>query len=457
MVVKRRIRVLILGAGGRDYHNFNVFFRDNPEYEVVAFTHSQIPGLKGRRYPPELAGSLYPNGIPVVPQDEVESLIKSKFIDLVVLSYSDLTYNDVGRLMSLALASGASFLVLGPKDTMLESTRPVIAVTAVRTGAGKSTVSREMVRIIASKGYKVIPVRHPMAYGPLSAARAVQRYESLDDLDRFGVTIEEREEYEGYLKMGVTVYSGIDYGRVLEEVEREADIILWDGGNNDLPFIKPDYMVTVADALRPGEEISSFPGEVNVRMADAIVINKVDRASSDNVEAVINNVRKINRRAVISLAESVVEVEDPSAIKGKKVVVVEDAPTVTHGGASYGAGLVAAEIYGASEIIDPRPYARGIIAESYKRYPHMGPIVPSLGYTPEQVRDLEETLKNVPADVIVASTPIDLERVVTVDKPIVKVKYRIKVVEGPTLEDLVDQFIERVSHKLSKIEEITAK
>jgi predicted GTPase len=445
----RQTRVLILGAGGRDYHNFNVYFRGRREFKVVAFTASQIPGIAGRRYPPELAGEGYPEGIPIVPESEAERIIREEGVDLVVLSYSDLTYSDVGRLLSIALASGASFMVLGPRDTMLRSSRPVIAVTAVRTGAGKSSVSREVVRILLSKGFRVVPVRHPMAYGPLTPDRAVQKFTSVEDLDRLGVTIEEREEYEAYLRMGVTVYAGIDYGAVLREVEKEDDIILWDGGNNDLPFFRPDFHITVADALRPGEEVSSFPGEVNVRMADAVIVNKVDAAPKENVERVVENVRKVNPRATVSLAVSEVTVDSPEAIKGKRVVVVEDSPTVTHGGAPYGAGYVAAKLYEAREIVDPRPYAKGIIAEMYEKYPHMGPVVPSTGYTEEQRRDLEETLNSIPADVIVSGTPIDLERILNLNKPVVRVHYRVKVVEGPTLEDLVARFLERVSEKLA--------
>ncbi|MCE4619661.1 MAG: cyclic 2,3-diphosphoglycerate synthase [Desulfurococcales archaeon] len=439
-------RVVIMGAGGRDFHNFNVVFRDNPDYEVVAFTSTQIPGIEGRRYPPELAGPLYPSGIPIVPEEELERIVKENNVDLVVLAYSDLLYNAVGRKMSTALGAGASFMILGPNDTMLLSAKPVIAVTAVRTGAGKSSVSREVVRILREKGYRVVPVRHPMAYGNL-AEMAVQRFETLEDLDKYKVTIEEREEYEHYIKNGVVVYAGVDYGRILEEAEKEADIILWDGGNNDWPFYKPDYMIVVADAMRPGHEVSSFPGEVNVRMADAVIINKADQASKEAVETIKKNVREVNPRAKISVAVSEVIVDNPDAIRGKKVVVVEDSPTVTHGGSPYGAGYVAAKKYGA-EIVDPKPHAKGIIAEMYREYKHMGPVVPSTGYSPEQIRDLEETLNAVPADVIVSGTPISLERIVKVNKPIVQVRYRIKIIEGPSLEELVDEFLERSKDRL---------
>ena len=443
----RPYRVLILGAGGRDYHNFNVFFRGRGEYRVIAFTITQIPGVAGRRYPPELAGEGYPDGIPILSEAEAERIIVEEGVDLVVLSYSDLSYSEVGRLISRALAAGASFLILGPRDTMLRASKPVIAVTAVRTGAGKSSVSRELARILRDMGFKVVPVRHPMAYGELSIERAVQKFEKLEDLDKYGVTIEEREEYEAYIRMGFKVYAGIDYGMVLREVEKEADIILWDGGNNDWPFFKPDYHITVADALRPGEEVSSYPGEVNVRIADAVIVNKINSAPEENVEKVVRNVKRVNPRAEISLAESEVYVDSPEAIKGKKVVVVEDSPTVTHGGAPYGAGYVAALIYEASEIVDPKPYARGVIADMYRKYSHMGPIVPSTGYTESQRRDLEETLNSILADVIVSSSPIDLGRILNLNKPVVRVRYRIRIVEGPTLEELASKFLERVRRK----------
>ena len=439
-------KVIIMGAGGRDFHNFNVFYRDNPEYRVVAFTASQIPGIEGRRYPPELAGSLYPDGIPIIPEEDLPVVAAREGVDEIVLAYSDLLYDDVGHKLSMALATGATFKILGPRDTMLESAKPVIAVTAVRTGAGKSSVSRQVVRILRDKGLRVVPVRHPMAYGDL-AKMAVQRFETLEDLDKYGVTIEEREEYEHYINMGVVVYAGIDYGAILRRAEEEADVILWDGGNNDWPFYIPDYMITVADAMRPGHEVGSFPGEVNVRMADAVIINKVDQAPEENVKKIVENVRRVNPKASISLAVSEVVVDNPEMLRGKRVVVVEDSPTVTHGGAPYGAGYVAAKKYGA-EIVDPRPYAKGIIAEMYKKYPHMAEVVPSTGYSPEQIRDLEETLNSIPADVIVAGTPIRLDRVVKVNKPIVQVRYELRIVEGKSLEDMINEFLERVANRL---------
>lgn len=445
----RPIRVVILGAGGRDFHNFNVFFRDREEFRVVAFTSTQIPGVGGRVYPAELAGKLYPNGIPIVSEDELEDVIAREGVDLAVLSYSDLTYDAVGRLISRVLATGASFMVLGPRETMLGSSKPVIAVTAVRTGAGKSSVSRRVARVLLEKGFKVSPIRHPMAYRDLRGS-IVEVYETIRDLDSRRVTLEEREEYEHYVRMGLKVYAGVDYSYVLRLAERGADVILWDGGNNDWPFIKPDYMITVADAMRPGQEISSFPGEVNVRLADLVIINKSDQAGREAVEKVKRNIRSVNPRAKISVAVSNVYIREPELVKGKRVVVVEDSPTVTHGEASYGAGYVASLKYGAREVVDPRPYAVGIIAELYKQYPHMGKVVPSTGYNDAQIRDLEETLRRVPADVIVSGSPIDLGRLINPGKPIVRAYYEVEVIEGPTIEEAVEEFLERVRGRISK-------
>ncbi|MDM7275992.1 MAG: cyclic 2,3-diphosphoglycerate synthase [Thermoprotei archaeon] len=422
-------------------------FKDNPDFKVVAFTSTQIPGMEGRVFPPELAGSLYPKGVPIVSEERLEELIREHHVDVAVLSYSDLTYNNVGAIISRVLASGASFMILGPKDTMLKSRKPVIAVTAVRTGAGKSSVSRRVARILSSKGFKVAPIRHPMAYRDLKSSVA-EKFETMEDLDLKNVTVEEREEYEHYVKIGLKVYSGVDYRAVLSMAESEADIILWDGGNNDWPFIEPDYSIAVADAMRPGQEIRSFPGEVNVRMADLVVINKADQAPRDSIEAIKKNVKSLNEKARISVARSEVFLKDPEAVKGKRVVVVEDSPTVTHGEAAYGAGYVAALKYGAREIVDPRPHAVGVIAEMYKMYPHMGKVVPSTGYTESQLRDLEETLRRVPADVIVSGSPIDLDRLIKAGKPIVRAYYEVEIVEGPTLEEAVEEFLERVKFKI---------
>ncbi len=443
----RRRRVLILGAGGRDFHNFNMVFRDNPEYEVVGFTAAQIPGIIGKRYPPELAGKLYPHGIPILPESQMEEIVKNLGVDIVVLAYSDLLYSDVGEKLSRALAAGASFMILGPRDTMIESSKPVIAVTAVRTGAGKSTVSRAIARELTRRGYRLAPIRHPMAYGDL-AKMAVQKFASTEDLDRYGVTVEEREEYEQYIRMGIPVYAGVDYGQIVALAEREADIILWDGGNNDWPFVRPDYMITVADAMRPGHEVGSFPGEVNVRMADAVIINKADQATSEAIEVVKANIRRVNPHAKISVARSVVTVDKPELVEGRKVLVLEDSPTVTHGGAPYAAGYVAAKKYGAAEIVDPRPYAVGVIKKMYETYRHMANVLPSTGYSREQLRDLEETIKRVPADAVILGTPADITRLIEIDKPVVRVSYELEIIEGPSISEYVDEFLERARAKL---------
>ncbi len=439
----KRIRVVIVGAGGRDFHNFNVMFRDNAEYEVVAFTAAQIPGVERRRYPPELAGSLYPNGIPILPESELPRIIKEFHVDEVILSYSDLKYEDVGRILSIALANGASFRLLSPRETMLASHRPVIAVTAVRTGAGKSTVSRAIAKELTSRGLKPVPVRHPMAYGDLKEM-IVQVFNTFEDLDRWKVTVEEREEYEQYIRLGLPVLAGVDYGKVLRIAETMGDIILWDGGNNDFPFFRFDYMVTVADAMRPGHEIGSYPGEVNVRMADTVIVNKVNQASAEAVKKVVNNVRSVNPKAKIVLADMEVTVDKPELVRNKRVLVIEDSPTVTHGGVAYGAGYVAAMKYGASEIIDPRPYSVGIFKKLYEEYPHMKEVLPSTGYTPEQLKDLEETINRTPADVVILGTPSDITRLIRINKPVVRVRWELNILEGPSIKEIVDEFLERV-------------
>jgi len=447
LLMGRRTRVVIVGAGGRDFHNFNVYYRDNPEYEVVAFTASQIPGVERRRYPPELAGRLYPDGIPILPAKDLGEIIRKYHVDEVVLSYSDLTYDVVGHLLSVALANGASFKILPPRETMLTSFRPLIAVTATRTGAGKSTVSRAVVRELLNRGLKPVPIRHPMAYGDLREME-VQIFRTYEDLERWKVTIEEREEYEQYIRMGLPVLAGVDYGKILREAEKMGDVILWDGGNNDFPFYRFDYMITVADAMRPGHEVGSFPGEVNVRMADAVIINKVSQVSEEDLRKVVDNVKAVNPRARIVKADMEVSVDKPELIAGKKALVIEDSPTVTHGGVPYAAGYVAAKKFGAEEIIDPRPYAGGILKELYQEYPHMKEVLPSTGYTPEQLRDLEETVKRVPADVVVLGTPADITRLITIDKPVVKVRWELKVVEGPTIAEMITEFLERASERI---------
>jgi predicted GTPase len=432
-------KVIIAGAGGRDFHNFLTYFRDNPEYLVVAFTATQIPGIERRRFPASLAGPKYPLGIPIYPEDELPRLIKELGVDEVVLSYSDLTYEELGRFASKVLAAGASLRLLPPSETYLMTYKPVIAVTAVKTGAGKSTVSRTITKELLGRGFKVVPIRHPMAYGDLEVV--VQVFKSEEDLDRYGVTIEEREEYIHYIRLGVPVLAGVDYGKVLLEAERLGDVILWDGGNNDVPFIRFNYMVTIADAMRPGYEVSTYPGEVNVRLANAVIVNKVSRARREDVERVLRNVREVNPKAKVVLADMEVFVDRPELVKGRRVAVIEDSPSVTHGGLPYGAGYVAAEKYGASEVVDPKPYAVGIVKELLQVYPHIGPVIPSVGYNTQHIRDLEVTIDRMDVDVVVLGTPVDLTRIINIRKPVVRVYWELKVLEGPTISELVDEFL----------------
>lgn len=441
MASKRR-KVIIMGAGGRDFHNFNVYFKDNPEYEVVAFTASQIPGIENRVYPPELAGKLYPKGIPIYSEAELPELIRKHSVDEVVLAYSDLTHEEVGHKYSIVLAAGADFRILGPEKTMLKSKKPVIAVTAVRTGSGKSTVSRKIVHILKEKGIRVVVIRHPMIYGDFLKQK-VQRFETYLDLERYGCTIEEREEYEHYIDMGIIVYAGIDYKEILKQAEKEADIILWDGGNNDLPFYKPDLHIVVADALRPGQEITTFPGEANVRMANIVIINKVNTANPKNVRIIEENVRKINPKAIIVKAFSEIKIDSPELIKGRKVVVVEDGPTVTHGGLGFGAGYIAAKKYGGI-IIDPKPYAIGAIKETYSKYSHLKNIIPTLGYSKKQMKDLEETLNKTPAETIILGTQSKIHRYLNLNKPVTKVIYELKEQNKPTLRNIIEHFIKTI-------------
>ncbi len=437
-----RRKVIIMGAAGRDFHNFNVFFRDNEQYEVIAFTAAQLPNIAGRVYPPELAGKLYPNGIPIYEEEKLPELIKKYNVDEVVLAYSDLLYDEVMRKASIAMACGATFKLLGPKDTMIESSKPVIAVCAARTGAGKSTVSRKVSRLLKEAGLKVAVIRHPMPYGDLRK-QIWQRFEAFEDMDKHKCTIEEREEYEPHIKIGNVVYAGVDYEVILRKAEEEADVILWDGGNNDFPFIKPDLMITVVDPMRPGHELASYPGEINVRMADVIVINKVDTAPPENVEIVRKNVREVNPRAVIVEAASPVTVDDPSLIEGKRVLVVEDGPSVTHGGLPYGAGYIAAKKYNAKEIVDPRPYAVGSLKKVFEEYKHIANVLPAMGYGEQQIRELEATINAVDCDTIVAGTPIELKRIMKIDKPEAHVRYELEERGKPTLKDIIDEFISK--------------
>ncbi len=432
-------RVLILGAAGRDFHNFNTFFRDNEEYEVVGFTATQIPDIEGRKYPPELAGKLYPEGIPIYAEADMEKLIKEKKVDIVVFAYSDVSHEYVMHRASSAIASGADFWLLGAENTMIKADKPVISICAARTGSGKSQTTRRVAEILKELGKKTVVIRHPMPYGDLTK-QIVQRFETLEDLDKYNCTIEEREEYEPHIARGNVVYAGVDYEKIIRDAEKEADVVLWDGGNNDLPFYKPDLHIVVVDPHRPYHEITYHPGEANVRLADVIVINKIDTAYPEDVEAVRENVRSANPDAKIIEAASPISVDDPSKIFGKKVLVVEDGPTLTHGEMTYGAGVVAAEKYGATELIDPREYAVGSIKDVYAKYSHIGTLLPAMGYSEKQLKELEETINNSPADLVVVATPINLGRILKMNKPYVRVYYELQEIGKPTLEDILKEF-----------------
>lgn len=436
-------RVIIMGAAGRDFHNFNVYFRDNEEFEVVAFTATQIPNIEGRKYPKELAGKLYPDGIPIYPEDELENLIKKYNVNLVVFAYSDVSHEYVMHRASRAMAAGADFMLMGADSTMLKSRKPVIAVCAVRTGSGKSQTTRRVAEILKKLQKKTVVIRHPMPYGDLTK-QIVQRFETFEDLDKHNYTIEEREEYEPHLERGNIVYAGVDYGKILEQAEEEADVILWDGGNNDMPFYKPDLLIVVADPHRPYHEISYHPGETNLRMADIIVINKVETAYPEDIETVRENARASNPDAIILEAASPIFVENSEEIKDKRVLVVEDGPTLTHGEMSYGAGVVAAEKYGARELVDPRPYAVGSIKTTFEKYPQIGTLLPAMGYSKEQLHELEETINKTPADMVVVATPINLGKILNLNKPYVRVKYELQEIGKPTLEELIEKFLREV-------------
>jgi len=431
-----RIRILIMGAAGRDFHNFNVFFRDRESYQVVAFTATQIPNIEGRLYPPELAGSLYPQGIPIYPEEQLEELIREHEVDQVVFAYSDVTHECVMHKASQVLAAGADYCLMGVRHTMLKSNKPVVAVCAVRTGAGKSQTTRRVAEILQDMGHKVVVVRHPMPYGDL-AKQTSQRFADYADLERHQCTIEEREEYEPHIDRGIVVYAGVDYGVILRQAEKEADIVLWDGGNNDLPFYDPDLMIVVADPHRAGHELRYHPGEANLRLADVVVINKIDTANLADVSAVRANVRSVNPDAVLVDAASPILVQDPRAITGKRVLVVEDGPTLTHGEMAYGAGVVAARRFGAAEIIDPRPFAVGSILQTFEKYPNIGPLLPAMGYGDEQIKDLEETIANTPAELVIVGTPIDLRRIVNIQQPTQRVRYDLQVIGRPRLDEIL--------------------
>jgi predicted GTPase len=437
-------RVIIMGAAGRDFHNFNVYFRDNPAYRVVAFTATQIPDIEGRTYPAELAGGLYPEGIPIFAEEDMVSLIAEHAIDRVVFAYSDVPYQHVMSKGAAVNAAGADFIMLGPHATMLRSRVPVISVCAVRTGSGKTSVSKKLCQLLRARNKTVVVVRHPMPYGNL-AQQAVQRFSSYEDIERMGCTIEEREEYETHIDAGCTVYAGVDYEKILRQAETEADIIIWDGGNNDFSFFKPDLNIVVADPHRAGDELTYYPGEINARMADVVVINKQDTAALEKIEQVRRNIMKVNPDAKIIDSASPITVEHPELIKGKRVLVVEDGPTLTHGGMKYGAGLIAARKAGAKEIVDPRPFTTGTITATFSEYPEIGPLLPAMGYSAEQIRDLEQTINAAECDAVVIGTPIDLTRVITINKPATRVRYGIKEIGDATLEAMVGEFLKRVN------------
>lgn len=431
-------KVVILGAAGRDFHNFNVYYRGNPNYRVVAFTATQIPDIDGRVYPAELAGEGYPNGIPILSEADLPSIIKEHEVDEVVFAYSDVSHEYVMHLASTALAAGADFRLLGPKSTMLKAKVPVIAVTAVRTGAGKSQTTRRIIEVLAAKGLKVVVVRHPMPYGDLTAQR-VQRFATHEDLDLHQCTIEEREEYEPHIERGNIVYAGVDYGAILEQAQAEADVILWDGGNNDFSFYVPDLTITIADPHRPGHELLYHPGETNLKLADVVVINKVDTASEEQVAQVRASIEQHNPEAVVIEAASPVTLEKPDLVRGKKVVIVEDGPTLTHGGMGYGAGLIGAQQVGA-EPVDPRPHAVGSLQDTFATYKQLGDVVPAMGYGETQMRELEETINRTPADAVIIGTPIDLGRILKLNKPAVRVGYDLKELGDVTLEHVLERF-----------------
>ena len=435
-----KIKTIIMGAAGRDFHNFNLVYRDNDKYDVVAFTATQIPDIDGRKYPAELAGKLYPNGITIYDESELEKLIKDNDIEEVIFSYSDIHYEDVMHKAAKVMAWGAHFKILGSEPTMIKSTKPVIAIGAVRTGCGKSQTTRRVAEILKDAGLKVAAIRHPMPYGDL-AKQAVQRFAHLDDLKKHKCTIEEMEEYEPHIETGTIIYSGVDYEAIVREAEKEADIILWDGGNNDMPFYKPDLNIVIVDPHRPGHERLYYPGETNLLMADVVIINKIVTADSEDIDWVRNSIREINPNAVVIDAASPVSVEETNLILGKTALVVEDGPTLTHGEMTYGAGMIAAEKFGAADVVDPRPYTVGTITETFEKYPDIGKLLPAMGYGDQQVKDLEKTIANTECDVVIIGTPIDLRRIIDIKQPSVRVTYDLQVIGKPNLVDVLKPFI----------------
>ncbi|MEI6122728.1 MAG: cyclic 2,3-diphosphoglycerate synthase [Bacteroidota bacterium] len=445
-----RKNVIIIGAAGRDFHNFNTYYRGNEAYNVVAFTAAQIPDIAGRKYPKELAGGLYPEGIPIYIESDLPKLIKDLNADICVFAYSDVPYQRVMAMSAIVNASGADFMLIGPKQTQVKSTKPLIAVTAVRTGCGKSQTSRRVIEILMKQGLKVVAIRHPMPYGDLNEQK-VQRFATLEDLKKHKCTIEEMEEYEPHVVRGNVIYAGVDYEAILRAAENDpdgCDVVLWDGGNNDFSFYKTDYSITVVDPHRPGHELSYYPGEVCLRMADAVVINKMDSASPENIQIVRESIRKVNPNAIVIDGASPLTVDKPELIKGKRVLVVEDGPTLTHGEMKIGAGTVAAMKFGAAELVDPRQFAVGKLAETFKIYPNIGTLLPAMGYGQQQIIDLEKTIENTPCDAVVIATPIDLNRIVKINKPTVKVGYDLQEIGHPTLDDVLCDFLKK--HNLAK-------
>ena len=439
----KKQNVIIIGAAGRDFHNFNTYYRDNENYNVTAFTAAQIPDIDGRKYPAELAGRLYPDGIPIHTQDNLEKLINEMDIDICAFSYSDVPYNFVMGISARVNAAGASFILIGTKDTMLKSSKPIIAVCAVRTGCGKSQTSRKIVELLMEKGLKVVAVRHPMPYGDLTKQK-VQRFATIEDLNLHQCSIEEMEEYEPYVTRGNVIYAGVDYEAILRQAENDpngCDVILWDGGNNDFPFYKPDLMVTVVDPHRPGHELSYYPGEVNLRIADIVVINKIDTADYKDIMTVRKNIMKVNPTAVIIEAASTISVDDPDVIRNKRVLVIEDGPTLTHGEMKIGAAMVAAQRFGAAELVDPRPYVVGKLKETFETYPDIGVLLPAMGYGEQQVKDLEATVENTECDSVVIGTPINLNRIIKISKPNTRVYYDLQEIGSPNLKELLTDFI----------------
>lgn len=441
-----RRNIVIIGAAGRDFHNFNVYYRDNEQFNVVAFTAAQIPNIDNRKYPSELAGKLYPKGIPIFAEEELTYLIEKFDVDECIFSYSDVPYQKVMALSALVNAAGANFTLLGPKATMLKSTKPVISVCATRTGCGKSQTARKVIEILMAQGLKVVAVRHPMPYGDL-VAQKVQRFATLDDLKKYRCTIEEMEEYEPHIVRGNVVYAGVDYEAILRAAENDpngCDLIIWDGGNNDFPFFKPDLAITVVDPHRPGNELSYYPGEVNLRIADVIIINKIDTANPEGIQTVSQNIALVNPQATVIYAASPVRVDHPEIIRDKRVLVIEDGPTLTHGEMQIGAGIIAARQYGARECVDPRPFVVGKLAETFQKYPKIGPLLPAMGYSEDQIRDLEDTIARTDCDSVVIGTPIDLTRILKIKQPSARVYYELQEIGTPNLNEVLSDFCQRI-------------